>query len=144
MRDANVDGRLRKMCNLHTVHSDPFQKMFNTLCSGTYIRPHRHYRSQKNELLLAIIGGFNVILFTDEGEVSEVITCQAGELNGACGVEIPYDRWHTVYPLGEFCIIFEGKAGPFLESEAKDYASWSPEETSKEAEKYLANLMKTI
>ena len=141
-KEAQTDRRLRKMQNLHLNYSDPFQKMFNVLHFGTYIRPHRHLTAQKSELLLAVVGGFKVILFDDKGIVSEVITCQPGIRKVASGVEIPFDCWHTVYPVSQFCVIFEGKGGPFVEAEAKDYAPWSPEEYSREAKYYLDKLMK--
>jgi cupin fold WbuC family metalloprotein len=148
VRSARESARLRQNANVHTTYEDPCQRLFNALCAGTYIRPHRHSGAQGNELLVAISGSCALIQFTDEGCVSSVVLfgsekhrCQP---NIAAAVEISAGCWHSVVVLSGYAVLFEVKRGPFRLSDAKDFPRWAPEEGSADAHAYLAELCAVV
>lgn len=136
---------MRQHLNIHQSFDDPCQRFFNAIGLGSYIRPHRHLLDPKPEDLIAIRGLFAVVLFSDEGEVSDVVHFGTEKYAGiAAGVEVAPDTWHTVVALTKDAVLLELKAGPFDSAAAKDLAPWAPEEGTPEGRRYVVSLEKTI
>lgn len=118
--------------------------MFNAIGEDSYVRPHRHLLDPKTECLIAVRGLMTLVMFDDEGGVTNAIRFGV-QIPGnsdpvSIGVEIPPGVWHTVVSNTPGSILFEVKAGPFDPAQAKEFAGWAPLEGTVEAEKYLRSL----
>ena len=68
---AASSPRLRSNENIHPSLDDPVQRFVNAMEPGTYVRPHRHQQEGRWELFVIISGAAAVLLFDDEGRVTE-------------------------------------------------------------------------
>ena len=141
LNTAARSQRLRAHANVHHSYADQCQKLFNAIKVNSYIHPHRHSLSPKEECLIAVRGLFGLIEFSEHGGI-ESITLFGGEkysqqLSIASGVELPAEVWHTVVSLVENSILFEVKSGPFDPALAKELAPWAPEEGGELTQEYL-------
>ena len=121
---AVTSPRLRKNFNLHDGYQDPIQRLLNALEPGTYIRPHRHPDGVW-ELFILLYGGCSVLLFDDDGRVTDRIDMQTGD---TLVMEVPVRAWHAVAVTQPGTMILEAKPGPYSPVDAKDFARWAPEE----------------
>ncbi|HEY8608906.1 MAG TPA: WbuC family cupin fold metalloprotein [Noviherbaspirillum sp.] len=144
--EAARSPRLRQSRNLHESYGEPCQRLFNAICESSYIRPHRHSLDPKTECLVAVRGCMTLVLFDDAGELVEAVRFGVSGCDGAAhvGVELPPGAWHTVLADTPDAILFEVKAGPFDPSQAKELASWAPEEGSDGAAPYLSDLKRRV
>lgn len=148
-RESSLSLRKRKNHNLHFDYADSCQKLFNAIEMNSYIRPHRHSLDPKHECLLAVSGLFCLYIFDDTGKILRVTKFGSdlyrdAEKNCGVGVEIPPNSWHTVVALSHSAILFEIKAGPFIPSQAKEFATWAPEEGASNSLDYLESLRSFI
>lgn len=125
-RNASQLPRLRKNLNLHPVPEDPIQRLFNALEPGTYVRPHRHARDHGWELMLAAAGAFDILIFDDNGRLTERVELSSG--SGILALEIPPYTWHSLVARRPGTVMFEVKPGPYQPLEDKDFARWAPAE----------------
>ena len=88
------------------------------------MRPHRH-RIGRWELLTAIQGGLDVLIFTSDGIVKERIALSLG---GSNVVEIPGGVWHSAVFHAPAAVILEVKPGPYEAELDKEFAAWAPPE----------------
>lgn len=141
---AEASPRARQHRNVHADYGDPCQRVFNAITRRSYIVPHRHGLSPRDETMIAIRGRLVLVVFDDAGEVIEVV--RFGAQGGAhaapfaAGVLVPAGAWHTVLALDDDAILFETKAGPFDPAVPKEPAPWAPAEGSMEAGAYLVRL----
>ncbi|WP_124948659.1 WbuC family cupin fold metalloprotein [Sulfuriferula thiophila] len=113
---AKASPRLRANANLHDELSDPIQRLAIAMEPDTVIRPHRHAHTW--ELLTALRGRFIVLLFNDDGVVTERVVLGEG-----CAVqETPVGGWHGVLSLDTGGVIFEVKRGPYTPINSADFA----------------------
>ena len=136
--------RQRQHKNIHQHYNEPCQCLFNAIGIDSYIRPHRHSIDPKDECLIAVRGRMALLVFDDVGQVRQIIRFGA-QTNGAeqaisVGVNLPAGVWHTVIAEVSGSILFEVKSGPFNPEQAKEYATWAPEEDAPEAVEYLMEL----
>lgn len=145
-RKAKKNARLRQHFNIHQNYEDPCQRLFNAIEPNSYIRPHRHKNYFGEELLIAVSGLMALITFNDQGAFGSCV-CFGSEKRGSeltvC-VEVPRLTWHTVVALETHSVLLEVKAGPFNPTQAKELATWAPEEGSSEALDYLKYLRTMI
>lgn len=137
LEEASQNPRLRKNLNLHH-QSDPVQRFFNALIPGTYVRPHRHATPPKTETMILIKGKMVVVIFDEKGKILEKI--EISKEGQRLAIDFPPHVWHSVYAL-EPTVFFECKMGPYIPTNDKDFATWAPEENTKEAPEYLKKLM---
>jgi cupin fold WbuC family metalloprotein len=144
--DAEKSVRGRKNLNIHSSHQDFCQRFINAIRIASYIRSHRHTVSGKRELLVALKGSFSLLTFDEHGNFIDNVCFGSEKYAGSScpniGLEIPPDVWHTVIASEENSILLEVKEGPFIASEAKEFASWAPQEGSDGAAVFLANYHK--
>lgn len=142
--EAGASPRLRQHRNVHTDYADPCQRVFNAITTRSYLVPHRHGLSPRDETMLAVRGRLALVVFDEAGEVVEVVRfgAQGGEGGSdlAAGVLVPAGSWHTVLALDDDAILFETKAGPFDPAAPKEPAPWAPAEGTEEAGAYFARL----
>lgn len=138
--------RLRQHRNTHQNYQDSCQRLFNAIEPGSYIRPHRHAAEPREELLIAIRGSMALVTFDNQGSVMSILGFGSEKYgrNLAVGAEVESNTWHTVVALEPGSILLEVKAGPFDANQPKDFAWWSPEEYSDEADDYLKSLIKKV
>jgi cupin fold WbuC family metalloprotein len=143
-QSAEQSSRHRQHKNIHQHYTEPCQRLFNAIGISSYIRPHRHSIDPKDECLIAVRGRMALLVFDDIGQLQQVIRfgAQTTESQQAIGVGInlPAGVWHTVIAEVPGSILFEVKLGPFNPEQAKEYASWAPEENTPEAAEYLMEL----
>lgn len=122
----------------HQQGSDSIHEMVIVLLRGTYIRPHKHMA--KTESFHIIEGAVDVILFDDDGKVTEVV--QMGDY--ASGRNFYYrlaqPAYHTLILRSDVLVIHETTNGPFRREDTI-FASWSPPETEAEdARRFMKKL----
>ena len=121
---AGAAARLRVNYNIHEQLSDPVQRLFIAAKPLSYFRPHRH--PGKSEFAIVIRGLFDVLVFNDEGIVTQ--RASIGAKSDAFGLEIPADVWHTWISRDDSSVFFEVKQGPYDPVTSVQFADWSPRE----------------
>ncbi len=130
---AKNSKRLRKNYNFHEL-PDKVQRFINIMQPGTYVRPHRHTRSEDIngfEFFLALQGKIGVLLFNEQGEVIHQEKLSPQDNN--YGLEIAEGTFHTLVALAPNTVMFELKEGPYIPSSDKDFLSAFPPEGTSEA-----------
>ena len=109
---------------------------------SSYVRPHRHLDTTKDETFLRIRGSFGLLLFDENGEVTaKALMRQGGDVIAA---HVPHSVFHAIVSLEPGSIFFEVKAGPYDPALDKDWAPWAPPEGSAAAAAYLARLRQIL
>ncbi len=104
----------------------------------SYVQPHRHAASHKDETLLVVRGAFGLVLFNEDGSVATTALLRAhGPL---FGVNIPHGTFHSLVSLESGSVFFESKAGPYDAGSDKEPAPWAPAEDDGGARDYHARL----
>jgi cupin fold WbuC family metalloprotein len=141
LQRARRSSRRRAILCLHDGDWEHAHRMLNALTVGTYVRPHRHEDMHKGEGFILLRGKLALLIFTDPGEIdfeqSRVLSA-----GGCLGMDIPPGFWHSLVAL-EDAVIYEVKgqpAGGYVQAQDKDFAPWSPEEGSREADEYCGFL----
>jgi len=132
-RKARESPRLRTNHNLHEVPEATIQRLAVKLRQGTYIRPHRH--PQRWELGLVLQGRMDLVLFDDEGRLTERITMTP--MRGTLAVELPVAQWHSYVCVSDAATFFEVKEGPYDPKTSSEFAPWAPAEGDAQAAAYL-------
>ena len=112
--EAKKSPRLRMNHNFHQSLEDKCHRFLNALEPGTLIPVHHH--PTKDETVVILKGRVRVLTYNDDGEVLE--SCVICHEDGVYGVDIPRNVWHGLECL-EPSVLFECKAGPFVEHEAE-------------------------
>jgi len=133
---AGTNARRRINYNIHESLSDPVQRLFVASRLESYFRPHRH--PEKWELALVIRGLFNVIVFDNTSRIIELISL--GPEADVIGFEMPPNTWHSWVPMINGSVFFETKQGPYDAQTAAEFAAWSPEEGTTQAQGFTARL----
>jgi len=126
---AAASARLRRNLNIHPALEDPVQRLLIAFEPGTYVRPHRHLRVPKWELMTRLTGHAALLSFDDDGVVQDRIDLDATTPL----VEIPVGTWHALVSLEPGTVLLEIKAGPYAPATPEDFADWSPPEGSEDA-----------
>jgi cupin fold WbuC family metalloprotein len=123
---AKENPRLRKNLNFHTRNEAHCHRLLNALEPGTYIPPHRHQDTEKDETMIVLKGRFGVVIFAENGEVTEqFIMAENGNI---LGVTIPAGVFHSMVALESGSVFFESKAGPYAALTEAEKADWAPSE----------------
>ncbi len=129
--EARTSPRLRKNANFHPTDDFPAHRLINAMQPGSYVRPHRHLDSSKDETIIVLQGRFGYLSFNDAGAIEEAIELTSG--GSVYGIDIPHGTLHTILALEPNSIFFEAKAGPFVPLSVEEIADWSPAEGTEEA-----------
>ncbi|MFH2132095.1 MAG: WbuC family cupin fold metalloprotein [bacterium] len=140
-RKASESDRKRANFNFHQL-PDPAQRFLNAIEPDSYIRPHRHIDPLKDEAFLVLKGRGAVIIFSDRGEIEEMIELDISK--GRWGVDIPGGIYHTIVSLASGTIFYEVKPGPYDPSSDKGFAVWAPHEQTEDSVLYLQWLKEQI
>ncbi|MBU2645861.1 WbuC family cupin fold metalloprotein [bacterium] len=140
-RKASASDRKRANLNFHQL-PDPAQRFLNAIEPDSYIRPHRHIDPLKDEAFLVLKGRGAVIIFSDRGEIEEIIELDISK--GRWGVDIPGGIYHTIVSLASGTVFYEVKPGPYDPTSDKGFAVWAPHEQTEDAVLYLQWLIEQI
>lgn len=135
---ARSNPRLRQNHNLHDRFDAPVQRFFNAVEPGSYVPPHRHLASGKEETLLMVRGRLGLILFDAHGAITE--THLLSPAGASCGFHLGLDVWHSVVALDPGTIFFETKTGPYLALSPEEYAPWAPAADTPESAVWLRRM----
>lgn len=142
--EANKTPRKRQHRNVHESYNEPCQRLFNAIEVDSYIRPHRHRIDPKAETLIALKGRFSLVIFTEDGEIQDVVDFGTCSEDIGVGAEIQPGVWHTVIASKPGSVLMELKAGPFDPDAAKELAPWAPGEGAAESGEYFEALKSKI
>ncbi|HEY8460901.1 MAG TPA: WbuC family cupin fold metalloprotein [Blastocatellia bacterium] len=143
---ARRSPRRREILRLHDGDWEHAHRMLNALTVGTYVRPHRHEDMHKGEGFILLRGRIALLIFNDAGEIDFERSRLLSTETGCLGMDIPPGHWHSLVAL-EDSVIYEVKGQPsggYVQAQDKDFAPWSPEEGSSEAEKYCGRLYEAV
>jgi len=128
----SLRGRAR-IC-AHKESTDKLHEMLIGIRSDSYIRPHRH--KNKVESFHLVEGTADIVILTDDGDVSDVIEFGS---NQSFFYRLDVPRYHTVLVHSPILVIHEITNGPFDPSQY-DFASFSPPEGDLSAIDYTEQL----
>jgi cupin fold WbuC family metalloprotein len=140
--EARRSPRLRKNRNFHAGEAEASHRLLNAIEPGSYIPPHRHLDSAKDESILVLRGALGAVFFDDAGAATE--TARLAPDGAAVGINIPSGVYHTVFALEAGTVFFEAKAGPYAPLRAEEKAPWAPAEGDAGAADYLQRLGRLV
>jgi cupin fold WbuC family metalloprotein len=131
--EAAAAPRRRKNFNLHASPGYPCQRFFNAMCADTYVQPHRHADSTKDETLVLLRGKLGAVIFDEAGEVVSAHVLLPGMI-----ADVPFNTFHTWIALEDGTVFFEAKAGPYVPLAPEEKAAFAPPEGDPRVPDYLA------
>lgn len=135
---AAQSPRRRQNQNFHQHPDAACHRLLNALEPGTYVQPHRHLQAEKDETILIVKGRCGVLLFNEEGEVTQQLILD--QAIGVFGLTIPINQFHSLIALESGTVFFESKAGPYTPLSEQEKASWAPAEGQNGWQDYLAKM----
>ena len=120
---ANKRQRVR-LCSHSSVH-DTLHEMLIIHVKNAYVRPHKH--PEKSESFHMIEGQLNVIIFSEEGAIREIIEMGEYSSGRRFYYRLVKGAYHTVVPISEVVVFHEVTNGPFNRGDTI-FAEWSPKE----------------
>lgn len=126
---AQNPRRIARLCT-HRDLSDPLHEMVIVNRRETYIRPHKNTLKPKSFLVLE--GKMDVVMFSDDGEVTGVFHLGAYGSGLAHYFRLHETRFHTLVTRTEQVVFQETTIGPFQPSDTV-FAPWAPENSNPEA-----------
>lgn len=116
-------GRAR-ICAHHSP-ADVVQEMLIVVTRESYIRPHKHL--SKSESFHMIEGEMDVLIFSDDGLLEDVIEMSAYKDSASFYYRLCVPKYHTLALKSEWALFHETTAGPFNPDESVG-APWAPPE----------------
>ncbi len=135
---AQKSARGRSRICAHKHPEDSLHEMLIAISSKSYIRPHRH--ANKVESFHLIEGEADIVIFSDDGDVKEVI--RLGE-SGSFYYRLDTPSYHTLLIRSPLLVIHEVTNGPF-DVAASDFSAFSPEEGGAGVKGYIEELKTRI
>lgn len=136
---ANARKRMR-FC-AHQDVQDALQEMVVVHTRDTYVRPHKHPGAESFHI---IEGTADVILFDDEGQVTEAIAMGAYGSGRPFFYRVSVPCFHSVIIRSDIIVFHEAKNGPFRSSDAV-FPSWAPDgEDARAVQAFLERLNRDI
>ncbi len=120
---------------------DYHNRVFNFILEDSYMHPHLHPSEEKVEKMYLLDGSFALIIFNDDGEVTDTYILAKG---GRESIDVPAFTWHTYVMLTKEVIVFETMEGVYNPSTWKEMASWAPSENTPDALAYLKMLKSKV
>lgn len=138
--EAKEAPRKRKNRNFHPDNDYPAHRLLNAIEPGSYIQPHRHNDTTKDETMVVLRGSLGLVEFDASGQVCRCVVLKAG--GEAMGCDIPHGTFHTVMALEAGTVFLEAKSGPYAALTAEEKAPWAPQEGDIGASDYLQTLQR--
>jgi len=137
-QEAAQNARKRiRLCAHHGI-DDRLHEMLIVHTHDTYVRPHKHLG--KSESFHVIEGDVDVIIFDDEGGVTDFIPMGAFASGRPFFYRIAEPRFHTLLIRSDVLVFHETTGGPFRRDDTV-FAPWAPEDGDAAAvTRFLADL----
>ena len=139
--DLAQNSERRRTPKILHKKGDYLNKVFNFVLSDSYMHPHLHPSNEKIEKMYLVKGSFALIIFDNEGKITESIKLEEGKKEF---IAVPAFTWHTYIMLTDQVIVYEEMEGVYHPSSWKEMASWAPQEDSPQAALYLENLKASL
>ena len=123
--EVRQSPKLRCRFCAHPSSAESLHEMLICLHANGYVRPHRHHG--KTESIHVVTGFADLMLFTDDGRIDQVIPLGPYGSGRTWYLRLPNPVYHTLVLRGEDFIFQETTRGPF-KSEDTEMASWAPDE----------------
>lgn len=141
-KTALNNKRKRVRICAHRDESDRLHEMVIVHTKDTYVRPHRH--PEKSESFLIIDGLARIVIFTDDGNIQEVIDMGDYPSKRMFYYRICEPLYHTLLVESDVIVFHESTNGPFRRSD-NEFAPWAPDETDiAGCENYIRQLQDQI
>jgi len=140
-RAKNNKRHIMRIC-AHPNTEDTLHEMFIAIQQGAYIRPHRHLN--KSESFHVIEGTVDVVLFNDNGSVTQINRVADLASGGTFYHRVSDPFYHTLLVRSEYLVFHEITNGPFKQ-EHTEYAPWAPTERDvARVRAYYSELSKSV
>ncbi len=116
-------GRAR-ICT-HHAPDEVVHEMLIVVMRESYIRPHKHLT--KSESFHMIEGEMDVLIFSDDGLLENVITMSAYNKSSSFYYRLSVPKFHTLALKSEWALFHETTSGPFSPEDSVG-APWAPKE----------------
>ena len=136
--ENNAEGRQSRLCT-HFNHDNLLHEMIIVHLKGNYIPPHKH--ANKIESFHIIKGKLAVVLFSNDGEIKEIVLLDAN--NGNLYYRLSESLFHTVVPLSDYIVFHEVTNGPF-KKEDMFLPEWAPKKGDKSISRFQDGLNNAI
>ena len=135
---AAASVRKRSRICFHDSTSSAIHEMLIAHHLDTYVRPHKHFKTEAS--LLAMAGDAVVVAFTDAGEIDWVRKLSSAADEAPAFIRIPRNTYYAILVRSEWLVFLETMAGPF-DRAASEFGAWSPAgETGPAIERYMQEL----
>jgi cupin fold WbuC family metalloprotein len=121
--DARETPRRRMRLCVHPDLGSALHEMFIAVRRDSYVRPHKHLG--KAESLLLLEGSADLVLFSDEGAVTDAVALGDYASGRPFYYRIDDPRYHTLLVHSEILLYHEATSGPFDRSRTV-LAPWAP------------------
>jgi len=135
-KQALTAKRRRSRLCTHRDVSDSLHEMLIVHPENTYVRPHKHLG--KPESFHIITGTLSVIIFDEDGNITEIIPMGDYSSGQNFYYRIQDPLYHTVMITSEIAVFHESTTGPFKRSDTI-FAPWSPKEKDLHGVKIFMN-----
>lgn len=127
---ARQNPRRRIRLCAHPSVNDLLHEMLIVHEKGTYVRPHKHLN--KTESVHIIEGLVDVVVFDDDGNITDVMQMGDYKSGGNFYYRMQYPYFHTLLIHSDILLFHEVTNGPFDRNNIV-FASWAPLETDIES-----------
>ena len=140
---AITNRRRRIRLCAHPDVGDSLHEMLIVHHAGNYVPPHKH--PGKSESFHMVEGVLKIVLFRDDGAISEIITLDASGSEGFFYYRLSVSLYHTVIPISEVVVFHETTNGPFHREDML-IPEWAPVDSEDETviKEYMIRLNKNI
>jgi cupin fold WbuC family metalloprotein len=141
-RAAESNERRRIRLCAHRSVDDRLHEMVIVHAFDTYVRPHKHVG--KSESFHVIDGEVDVVIFSEEGDVADVIPMGPFHSGRPFFYRIADPLFHTLIIRSPTLVFHETTTGPFRRGETV-FAPWAPEDANRDAvDTFLARLNEIV
>ena len=140
LENAKLSIKKRYPKILHKT-GDKFNQVFNFMMKNSYMQPHLHPGPEKIEHIHILKGEIATIFFNEEGQINEFTILKPG---GIELVKVPAFTWNTYVVLTEKAVTYETMMGIYDIKTWKNFANWTPKESSKNSFSYLKSLKNSV
>lgn len=135
---ALTNARHRVRICAHKTNDDPLHEMVIAISALSYIHPHKH--RGKSESFHIIEGVVDVVVFDDDGAVSDLIELGDPTTGRAFFYRLGQSKFHTLLLKTAFLVVHEVTNGPFVRENTL-LAPWAPtEDQLDETRDYMASV----
>jgi cupin fold WbuC family metalloprotein len=134
-RQAATNQRRRARICAHKSNDDLLHEMIIAISADSYIHPHKHLG--KSESFHIVEGEVDVVVFSDEGDVVEIIELGGPATGRRFFYRLAQSAFHTLLIRSEFLVVHEVTNGPFTRDRTVLAPFAPPEEDVDRARAYM-------